>query len=320
MGRAIGETMAVLMATGNAVQIPHSLLDPIRTLTATIAAELGEAVKGDVHYRYLFVIGLVLFAVTFVVNLTADLVVKGIRRETRVKPQPGRKSRSPWWRRRAGAVPRRWRCMPRWKRPWPPWGRPCTRPCRSAATAGPPWKSTWCPAARSSDVPRRPARVFYATSRRRSRRRRRHAALALVGRRGGRRRPGTPAPRRSTRPGAGPQRADRLERRVQRLGMGAAEEEQRVAGPRALGSHGHGLVLPVIAILAYLLVKRLAGPVADLSPAKPAELHDGRRHLGARWWARFSWCSCRWPRRPRWAFWPASISTNTPATTGSRGW
>ncbi|MFV1966481.1 MAG: phosphate ABC transporter permease subunit PstC [Pirellulaceae bacterium] len=81
VGRAIGETMAVLMATGHAVQIPHSLLDPIRTLTATIAAELGETVSGDDHYRVLFVIGVVLFAVTFVVNLTADLVVKGIRIE-----------------------------------------------------------------------------------------------------------------------------------------------------------------------------------------------------------------------------------------------
>ena len=81
VGRAIGETMAVLMATGHAVQIPHSLLDPIRTLTATIAAELGDVVAGGTHYRVLFVIGLVLFAVTFVVNLTADLVVKGIRSE-----------------------------------------------------------------------------------------------------------------------------------------------------------------------------------------------------------------------------------------------
>jgi phosphate transport system permease protein len=81
VGRAIGETMAVLMATGHAVQIPHSLLDPIRTLTATIAAELGEAVEGGPHYQVLFVIGLVLFAMTFVVNLTADLVVKGIRSE-----------------------------------------------------------------------------------------------------------------------------------------------------------------------------------------------------------------------------------------------
>jgi phosphate transport system permease protein len=81
VGRAVGETMAVLMATGHAVQIPHSLLDPIRTLTATIAAELGDVVAGGTHYRVLFVIGLVLFAVTFAVNLTADLVVKGIRSE-----------------------------------------------------------------------------------------------------------------------------------------------------------------------------------------------------------------------------------------------
>jgi phosphate transport system permease protein len=81
VGRAIGETMAVLMATGHAIQIPHSLLDPIRTLTATIAAELGEAVQGSPHYRVLFVIGLVVFVLTFIVNLTADLVVKGIRNE-----------------------------------------------------------------------------------------------------------------------------------------------------------------------------------------------------------------------------------------------
>lgn len=81
VGRAIGETMAVLMATGHAVQIPHSLLDPIRTLTATIASELGEAVEGDTHYRVLFLIGVVLFVVTFVVNLLADLAVKGVRRE-----------------------------------------------------------------------------------------------------------------------------------------------------------------------------------------------------------------------------------------------
>src|SRR6185503_19495920 len=59
VGRSIGETMAVLMATGHAVQIPHSVLDPVRTLTATIAAELGEAVRGDDHYRVLFLIGIV---------------------------------------------------------------------------------------------------------------------------------------------------------------------------------------------------------------------------------------------------------------------
>jgi phosphate transport system permease protein len=81
VGRAIGETMAVLMATGHAVQIPQGLLDPICTLTATIAAELGETVSGGPHYRVLFVIGLVLFAVTFCVNLTADLVIKGIHHD-----------------------------------------------------------------------------------------------------------------------------------------------------------------------------------------------------------------------------------------------
>src|SRR5687768_6038576 len=81
VGRSIGETMAVLMATGHAVQIPNSVLDPVRTLTATIAAELGEAVRGADHYRVLFLIGVVLFAFAFVVNLTADLVIKGIRRK-----------------------------------------------------------------------------------------------------------------------------------------------------------------------------------------------------------------------------------------------
>jgi phosphate transport system permease protein len=81
VGRGIGETMAVLMCTGHAVQIPGSLLDPVRTLTATIAAELGDAVEGGTHYRVLFLIGVVLFAVTFIVNLIADLVVKGIRSE-----------------------------------------------------------------------------------------------------------------------------------------------------------------------------------------------------------------------------------------------
>jgi phosphate transport system permease protein len=79
IGRGIGETMAVLMATGHAVQIPHSLLDPVRTLTATIAAELGETVEGDTHYRVLFVIGTVLMLIAMTVNLIADIVVKGIR-------------------------------------------------------------------------------------------------------------------------------------------------------------------------------------------------------------------------------------------------
>ena len=79
IGRAIGETMAVLMATGHAVQIPKSVLDPVQTLTATIAAEMGEAQEHGTQFRVLFLIGVVLFAVTFVVNLSADLIVKGVK-------------------------------------------------------------------------------------------------------------------------------------------------------------------------------------------------------------------------------------------------
>jgi phosphate transport system permease protein len=79
VGRAIGETMAVLMATGHANQIPHSVLDRVQTLTATIAAELGEAAQGDDHYRVLFVIGILLFVIAFIVNLTADLIVRGVK-------------------------------------------------------------------------------------------------------------------------------------------------------------------------------------------------------------------------------------------------
>jgi phosphate transport system permease protein len=77
VGRCVGETMAVLMATGHAVNIPDSLFDPVRTLTATIAAELGEAVRGGEHYRTLFALGLLLFFITFAVNVTADLVIRG---------------------------------------------------------------------------------------------------------------------------------------------------------------------------------------------------------------------------------------------------
>ena len=79
VGRAVGETMAVLMATGHAVNVPHSVFDSVRTLTATIAAELGEAPEHSPHYSVLFLIGILLFTITFIVNLVADLVVKGIK-------------------------------------------------------------------------------------------------------------------------------------------------------------------------------------------------------------------------------------------------
>jgi len=73
IGRVFGETMAVMMVTGNAAVIPHSLFEPVRTLTATIAAEMGEAAKGSPHYYALFAIGIVLFVISFLINLTADL-------------------------------------------------------------------------------------------------------------------------------------------------------------------------------------------------------------------------------------------------------
>lgn len=73
IGRVIGETMAVMMITGNSAVIPQSILQPVRTLTATIAAEMGEAVVGSEHYFALFSIGVVLFAISFAINVTADL-------------------------------------------------------------------------------------------------------------------------------------------------------------------------------------------------------------------------------------------------------
>jgi phosphate transport system permease protein len=81
VGRAIGETMAVLMATGHSARIPESIFDPVQTLTATIAAELGEARQGSEHYQVLFLIGVLLFTLTFLVNITADVVVRGIQRK-----------------------------------------------------------------------------------------------------------------------------------------------------------------------------------------------------------------------------------------------
>ncbi len=80
VGRGFGETMAVLMATGHAVNIPTSVFDSVRALTATIAAELGETAVGSDHYGALFTIGIFLFIVTFIINLLADLVVRGVRK------------------------------------------------------------------------------------------------------------------------------------------------------------------------------------------------------------------------------------------------
>jgi phosphate transport system permease protein len=78
IGRAIGETMAVMMVTGNAARLPltlDSLLRPARTMTATIAAEMGEVAQGSTHFHVLFAIGIVLFVITLAVNLAASLAI-----------------------------------------------------------------------------------------------------------------------------------------------------------------------------------------------------------------------------------------------------
>ncbi|MFN2198125.1 MAG: phosphate ABC transporter permease subunit PstC [Anaerolineales bacterium] len=87
LGRAFGETMAVMMVTGNAPVVPTSLLmlfAPVRTMTATIAAEMGEVATGSVHYHVLFFVGIVLFVISLLVNIIASAVVfrqrKGVER------------------------------------------------------------------------------------------------------------------------------------------------------------------------------------------------------------------------------------------------
>lgn len=80
VGRGFGETMAVLMATGHAINMPGSVFDSVRALTATIAAELGETAQGSDHYGALFTIGIFLFLITFIINLSADLIVRGIKK------------------------------------------------------------------------------------------------------------------------------------------------------------------------------------------------------------------------------------------------
>ncbi|MBI4727880.1 phosphate ABC transporter permease subunit PstC [candidate division TA06 bacterium] len=78
MGRAVGETMVVLMAAGNAPLFSFNPLESTRTMTATIAAELGEVVFGSGHYHALFFIGLVLFLATFIINLISWSLFQGL--------------------------------------------------------------------------------------------------------------------------------------------------------------------------------------------------------------------------------------------------
>jgi phosphate transport system permease protein len=88
IGRALGETMTVMMVTGNAPVLPTSLLalfKPARTMTATIAAEMGEVANGSVHYHALFLIGIVLFLISLIVNIvTASVVFRQQKRAERV--------------------------------------------------------------------------------------------------------------------------------------------------------------------------------------------------------------------------------------------
>lgn len=81
IGRAIGETMAVLMVTGNAAVIPTSILEPLRTIPATIAAELGEAPAGGAHYQALFLLGVLLFFITLIINSCVEIV--SVRNKTK---------------------------------------------------------------------------------------------------------------------------------------------------------------------------------------------------------------------------------------------
>ena len=79
MSRAIGETMTVLMVSGGAAVIPHSYLEPVRPMTAAIAAEMGEAPMGGLHYHALFAIALILFLVTLVFNIIAEIISRRFR-------------------------------------------------------------------------------------------------------------------------------------------------------------------------------------------------------------------------------------------------
>ncbi len=80
LGRAVGETMIVLMATGNTPEMSWNIFSGFRTLAANIAVELPEAPRGGTHYRVLFLCGLVLFAMTLVINTTAEIVRQHFRK------------------------------------------------------------------------------------------------------------------------------------------------------------------------------------------------------------------------------------------------
>ena len=79
LGRIVGETMTVLMITGNSPRIVFSWLQPARTITATIASEMGQTVRGGMHYSALFAIGLVLFVITFLINFIAESFTRRIK-------------------------------------------------------------------------------------------------------------------------------------------------------------------------------------------------------------------------------------------------
>ena len=81
IGRAIGETMAALMVTGNSAVIPHTFLEPVRTIPATIAAELGEAPFGGLHFKTLFFLGCILFTITLLTNFAVELIAPKKRKE-----------------------------------------------------------------------------------------------------------------------------------------------------------------------------------------------------------------------------------------------
>jgi phosphate transport system permease protein len=87
VGRAVGETMAVWMASGSTDNVPENIFNPanllerVKAMTATIASEMPDTAHGDPHYRMLFVIGLVLLLISVVINVVSDIVIKGIKRK-----------------------------------------------------------------------------------------------------------------------------------------------------------------------------------------------------------------------------------------------